>query len=460
MNRRHVLTTAVLITILAACTGVHAEEGIELTVYNNDLALVKELRGIDLQRGLGEYSFTGVPERLIPASVHLQSLRDPAGTRVLEQNYRYDLLNRGSLLERYRGQEVKALVDGEWRKVRLLAHGSPAVDSQPIGRILEIDGEIHIEGFILPKLPEELLLEPSLVWLLDSRKSGRHEIELSYLTGGLSWQADYVAVIDDKDTMDLTGWVTLDNRSGMSYRDAKLKLVAGDVNRAPQRHGRGNKGFPMAAMALESERGGFEEEAFFEYHLYSLGRPSTVLDNEQKQVELLNAPDVSAERKYVFRSGSWQEDQQPRAVAVMMEFANDEDSGAGMPLPEGTVRVYQADKSGQLQFAGEDRIPHTPEGERVRLKLGDAFDIRGERKQTDTQRRGREIVSRSFSITLRNHKDTAIAVDIIEDVPAWQEWKLRNASHDYEKRSARQVAFPVAVPAKGSVTVTYTLHTN
>ncbi len=459
MNRRHVLATAALFTITALCSGAHAQEGIELTVYNNDLALVKELREINLQSGLGEYSFTGVPERLIPASVHLQSLRDPVGTRVLEQNYRYDLLNRGSLLERYRGQEVKALVDGEWRTVRLLAHGSPAVNSQPIGRILEIDGEIHIEGFILPKLPEGLLLEPSLVWRLDSRKSGAHEIELSYLTGGLSWQADYVAVIDDQDAMDLTGWVTLDNRSGMSYRDAKLKLVAGDVNRVPQRHGRSGKGVPMA-MAMESDRGGFEEEAFFEYHLYSLGRPSTVLDNEQKQVELLNAPDVEAERKYVFRSSSWQEDQQPRAVAVMMEFANDEDSGAGMPLPGGTVRVYQADKSGQLQFAGEDRIPHTPEGEQVRLKLGEAFDIRGERKSTDIQRQGREIVSRSFSITLRNHKETEIAVDIIEDTPGWQEWKVRNASHESEKRSARQLVFPVKVPAKGSVTVTYTLRVN
>jgi len=457
---KRLLILAALASLLAGPVAI-ADDGLELTVYNSNLALVKDLRGLELTKGIQEFSFTGVPKRLLPATVHFRSLRDPEGTRVLEQNYRYDLLNRGSLLDRYRGREVKALVDGEWKTVRLLAHGNPATDSQPIGRILEIDGEIHIEGFILPELPEELLLEPSLVWLLDSRKGGKHDVELSYLTEGLNWEADYVAVIEDGDALDLTGWVTLDNRSGMAYENAKLKLVAGDVHRAPRPRGRVEV-FAMdaAPKALAGGRGGFQQEEFFEYHLYTLGRPTTVLDNEQKQVELLSAAGVDANRKYVFRSGSWQEDAQPRAVAVMMEFDNDKKSGAGMPLPGGVVRVYQADGSGQLQFAGEDRIPHTPEGEKVRLKLGDAFDIRGERVQTDTQRRGRDIVSRSFEITLRNHKDEAITIDVIEDVPAWQEWKVRDASHRHEKRSARQLVFSVEVPAKGETKVSYTLRTD
>ena len=455
---KRLLILAALASLLAGPVAI-ADDGLELTVYNNNLALVKDLRGLELSKGIQEFSFTGVPERLLPATVHFRSLRDPEGTRVLEQNYRYDLLNRASLLERYRGREVKALVDGEWKTVRLLAHGHPAGDNQPIGRILEIDGEIHIEGFILPELPDELLLEPSLVWLLDSRKSGKHDVELSYLTEGLGWEADYVAVIEDGDALDLTGWVTLNNRSGMTYENARLKLVAGDVHRAPRQEIH-MKDFvvssPSPRMAMDA---GFQQEEFFEYHLYTLGRPTTVMDNEQKQVELLNAAGVDADRKYVFRSGSWQEDAQPRAVAVMMEFANEKKAGAGMPLPGGVVRVYQADGSGQLQFAGEDRIPHTPEGEKVRLKLGEAFDIRGERIQTDTQRRGREIVSRSFEIKLRNHKDEAITIDVIEDVPAWQEWRVRDASQSYEKRSARQIVFSVKVPAKGSATVGYTLRT-
>jgi hypothetical protein len=445
------------LVLCLTATVASAETAMELTVYNNDLALVKELRSIELVGGIQEFTYTGVPERLLPETVHFRSLRDPEGTQVLEQNYRYDLLDRNSLLARYRGQQVRALVDGEWRSVRLLAAGNPT-ESQPLGRILDINGEIHIEGFVLPKLPEGLLLEPSLVWRLDAEKAGKHEVELSYLSEGVSWRADYVAVVGERDALDLTGWVTLDNRSGKSYADARLKLVAGDVNRVPRPAPRMAKGIETLAMASR-DAGGFAEEQFFEYHLYTLGRTTTVLDNEQKQVELLRAAGVKAARKYVFRSDSWQEDGEPRAVAVTMEFANEAASGAGMPLPRGTVRVYQADAGGQLQFAGEDEIQHTPEGERVRLKLGDAFDIRGERIQTAIDQRGNRIVSRSFQITLRNHKDTAISVDVIEDVPAWQEWSVREASHNHEKRSARQLVFKVAVPAKGEAVVTYRLVT-
>lgn len=448
---------AIALLLCLAAPAARAESAIELTVYNNDLALVKELRAIELARGIQEYTFTGVPERLLPETVHFRSLRDPEGTRVIEQNYRYDLLDRSALLERYRGQTVRALVDGEWRTARLLAAGNPT-ESQPLGRILEIDGEIHIEGFVLPALPAGLLLEPSLVWLLDAAQAGRHEVELSYLSEGISWRADYVAVAGEKDVLDLTGWVTLDNRSGKAYPEARLKLVAGDVNRVPRPGPRLAKG--MEAMALAADRGGFAQEQFFEYHLYTLGRPTTVLDKEQKQVELLRVAGLPAQRKYVFRSDSWQEDAEPRAVAVTLEFANDEDSGAGLPLPKGTVRVYQADAGGQLQFAGEDEIPHTPEGERVRLKLGDAFDIRGERLQTAIDQRGNRIVSRSFQITLRNHKDSAIRVEVVEDTPAWQEWSVRGASHEYDKRSTRQLVFDVPVPAKGEAVLTYTLVTD
>ena len=448
------------ILALALCltaTAAGAETAMELTVYNNDLALVKELRSIELARGVQEFTFTGVPERLLPETVHFRSLRDPEGTQVLEQNFRYDLLDRNSLLDRYLGQQVRALVDGQWRDVRLLAAGNPT-ESQPLGRILEIDGAIHIEGFVLPALPEGLLIEPSLVWLLDADQAGKHDVELSYLSEGISWRADYVAVVGQNDALDLTGWVTLDNRSGKSYADARLKLVAGDVNRVPRPSPRMAKGMETMALAAR-DAGGFAEEQFFEYHLYTLGRSTTVLDKEQKQVELLRAAGVKAARKYVFRSDSWQEDGEPRAVAVAMEFANEKGSGAGMPLPRGTVRVYQADAGGQLQFAGEDEIQHTPEGERVRLKLGDAFDIRGERIQTAIDQRGNKIVSRSFQITLRNHKDAAISVDVIEDVPAWQEWSVREATHKYEKRSSRQLVFTVAVPAKGETVVKYTLVT-
>ena len=445
----------ITIALLALATAAAAE--IKLTVYNSDLALVKENREIQLRRGVNEFPFTGVPQRLMPETVHFISLTDPDGTTVLEQNYRFDLLDRESLLKRYRGEMVKALVDGEWKDVRLLAHGSPAGDSTPIGRILEVDGKIHIEGFILPELPSGLLLEPTLVWLLDAKRSGRHDTELSYLTGGLSWQADYVAVIREDNELDLTGWVTLNNYSGMSYADARLKLVAGDVHRVEREMYRGRgKGMPTAA-AMDGG-GGFQEESFFEYHLYTLDRPTTVLDREQKQVELLRHAGIAAERKYVFRSGIWQQDDAPRAIEVTMEFQNEKGKGPGVPLPKGTVRVYQTDKGGALQFAGEDAIAHTPEGERVRLKLGEAFDIRGERVQTRIdQVRGRRMVEQDFRINLRNHKKEAISIDVIEEMPAQKEWQVRAASHEYERISSSKLLFTVLVPAGGESVVTYTL---
>jgi hypothetical protein len=449
-----------IVSLLCSAGIALGEEAMELTVYNTDLALVKETRSIELAKGVQEYSFTGVPERLLPATVHFRSLTDPAGTQVLEQNYRYDLLDRASLLERYRGKEVRALIDGEWKTVRLLAHGTPASEGEALGRILDVNGEIYIEGFILPALPEGLLLEPTLVWLLDAGKAGKHQAELSYLTEGVSWRCDYVAVVDQSNRLDLTGWVTLTNNSGMDYKDARLKLVAGDVHRVQP---------PMVAMAkgrmemdtfAQGAAPGFAEEEFFEYHLYTLGRPTSVLDKEQKQVELLREAGIKATRRYVFESQIYQEDRQARAVAVAMEFMNKKGEGPGIPLPKGTVRVYQADQGGQLQFAGEDELPHTPEGEQVRLRLGDTFDLRGERAQLRIdQDRTSKIVERDFQITLRNHKDEAVEVDVIEHPPAYQEWSVRQASHDYERVTSSLLRFRVKVPADGETVITYTLRT-
>ncbi|MCP4544890.1 MAG: DUF4139 domain-containing protein [bacterium] len=447
----------ILLGLLAA-SGALAEE-LELTVYNNNLALVKETRILTLERGIGEYNCVGVPERLIPETVHFKSLTDPAGTAVLEQNYRYDLLDRGSLLKRYRGQEVKALVDDEWRTVTLLAHGHPGGEGQAIGRILEVDGEIHIEGFILPELPEGLLLEPTLLWLLDAKKRGRHEIELDYLTEGLGWRADYVAVIDNDNKLDLTSWVTLNNHSGRNYEDARLKLVAGDVQRVSSfRAQNARPEMAMDARSFGNAAKGFQEEEFFEYHLYTLGRPTTVLDKEQKQVELLSAAGVQAERRYVFASSSYQEDREPRALDVKIEFDNSENDGLGIPLPKGIVRVYQADKQGRLQFAGEDRIDHTPKDETLSLKLGTAFDLRGERVRTDLkQGRNGRITEQSYRITLRNHKGEAITVSVQEMAPSRQMWRIFNASHKWEKITSNRFEFEVQVPAAGETTITYTI---
>ena len=447
------------ILLMLTVTTMSLADDLEVTVYNNGVGLVKEIRMLQLERGVHELAYPGVPERLQPETVHFLSLRDPDGTRVLEQNYRYDLLNRESLLERYRGQDVQAWVDGDWRTVRLLAHGSPPSQTTPIGRILEVDGKIHIEGFILPALPEGLLLEPSLVWLIDAEKSGEHEVELSYITEGLSWQADYVAVIDSEDMLDLTAWVTLDNRSGRAYQDARLKLVAGDVKRVSSeqfnRGGRGEKMY-MAMDAMPSN--GFAEETVFEYHLYTLGRPTTVLHREKTQIELFAETGTEATRRYLFGSWYQHDDAEPRALDVSLEFMNSQDKGPGVPLPKGIVRVYMEDGSGQLQFAGEDRIPHTPEDEEVRLKVGETFDLRGEHHvlRVDRKYKGR-VQELDIEITLRNHKAEAVTMTTVENIPRSNEWKLLAHSHDYERLSNGKLQFEVKVPAKGETKINYTI---
>ncbi len=445
---------AILLTLPLATLAT--ADDLEVTVYNNGVGLVKEVRLLQLQRGVHELAYPGVPERLQPETVHFMSLRDPDGTRVIEQNYRYDLLNRESLLELYRGKEVKAWVDGDWQKVRLLAHGSPPSESTPIGRILEVDGEIHIEGFVLPELPEGLLLEPSLVWLINAEQGGGHDVELSYITEGLGWQADYVAVIDKSDMLDLTAWVTLDNRSGRDYENARLKLVAGEVKRvssAPIALGRGQK-----AMEFSMSDANFAEEEFFEYHLYTLGRPTTILDREKKQLELFAETGTKATRRYLFESWYQHEDGEARALDVSLEFENSKEAGPGVPLPKGIVRVYMEDDSGQLQFAGEDAIPHTPEGERVRLKVGETFDLRGEHRvlRVDRKHQGR-VREMDIEITLRNHKKEDALFTAVESISRGSEWRILAHSHDFERLSNGKLQFEVKVPAKGEVKISYTI---
>lgn len=447
------MKTLITIACLAALAAAAHGQSMELTVYNSDIALVKEVRPLELERGVQEYAFTGVPKQLVPESLRFRSLRDPDGTRVLEQNYRYDLLDRASLLERYKGKEVLAQVGDSWKTVRLLAHGNPT-DDEPLGRILQVGDEIHIEGFILPALPEGLLLEPSLVWLLDADEAGKHDVELSYLTNGIGWRADYVAVVGDDDALDLTGWVTLNNRSGMNYENAKLKLVAGDVNRVRRPGPAPRYMTDEMDVALAKQAGGFQEESFFEYHLYSLGRETTVLDNEQKQVELLNADGVDAERVYTFRTHTGSTDREARAVTVTLEFMNSEQDGAGMALPGGIVRVYQADSGGQLQFAGEDRLSHTPVDEKVKLKLGEAFDIRCQQTSKGMVKLGERSWRQPAEISLRNHKETDITIDVVVQIGA-REWSVSRASHDHEERSRNELLFRVDVPARSETKLTY-----
>jgi hypothetical protein len=430
-----------------------------VTVYSSGFGLVREARVLPLAKGKSELEFAGVASTIQPETVQIHALAN-APLRVLEQNYRYDLLSPEKLLEKFVGRNVKVLRwneskgRDEERDASVLAAGPPA--------ILRIGDEItwgYPGRISFPEIPKNLIAKPSLVWLLDSGAE-KPKVEVSYLAGNLSWKADYVLAVDANDaTGDLNGWVTLDNRSGAAFENAKLQLVAGDVNRVtPQAIGMAMRKDRMAYGA-EQAPPQFREEGLFEYHLYTLERPATLLENEQKQIALLEASGIKLHKKLVLRGESyWFREAfggsaMQNKVSVSLEFENKESEHLGMPLPKGTIRVYKKDSSGGRQFLGEDAIDHTPKDEKVRVKVGDAFDVIGERKQTDYKVVDKCRSESAWQIDVRNHKDQKVDVDVIE--PASGDWEIVSSSQKATKEDAHTFSFQVPVPANGSARVEY-----
>lgn len=440
-------------TIRTAVTQEQQKE-VAVTIYNGNLGLVKDVRELTLPAGTQEVKFMDVAAQIDPTSVHLKSLTDATGLRILEQNYEHDLLNPQKLLDKFVGKKVKLMTaDGNLIDAVLLSNNN--------GPIYEINGQIHLGHpgrVILPDIPENLIPTPTLVWLLENRIGRPQRVEASYLTSGITWKADYVVVLNAKDDGgDLSGWVTIDNKSGATYTDAVLKLVAGDVHRAAAR--------PEVRAMLESagKAAGappqFQEESFFEYHLYSLDRRTTIKQNQTKQISLLDAADIPIKKEFRFYGGSQYFRSplpQPLAnqkVSVYLEIANTEKNQLGMPLPRGTIRVYKASSDGSLQFIGEDAIDHTPKDEKVRIKMGEAFDVVADRTQKDWKKIAQGIYETEWEIQIRNHKKEDAQVTIVEPVPG--DWEVVKASQAYEKTDARTLQFKVDVPKDGKTTVTY-----
>jgi hypothetical protein len=461
---RAVLISASLIVLLFApaqagevlTTGMEDQTGVELTVYNSDLGLVKDRRTIMLFRGERELRFMDVASRVIPQSVHIKPV-DAKGFEVLEQNYEYDLLSPQKLMEKYVGKKVK------------LHYRNPYTDKKEIktaeilstnnGTVLRVGDEISFgyEGrIVFPSVPENLISRPTLVWLLRSKREGHVKLETSYLTTGINWRADYVLTLAGDDKMaDLTGWVTIDNKSGTAYRDAKLKLVAGDVHRARPEYMRQKMVMAEAAMAPRDQ---FREEAFFEYHIYTLERRSTIKDNQIKQISLLTAEKIPVKKEFVLKGASHYYqgrygDIPKQKVGVFIELTNSKRNNLGMPLPKGIVRMYKMDSEGSLQFIGEDSVDHTPKDEDVRLKVGEAFDVVGTRKQTDWKRSGKNTHESAFEITIANHKEEDVTVKVVEPIPG--DWRMLSSSHKYKKTDAYTVEFNVPVRKDQKSTLTY-----
>ena len=456
-----------LVLILSSAPGVYGQplsstlkdqQNVALTIYNSNVGLVKDLRVLDLKKGVQELKFMDVAGKIDPTTVHIKSLVDAESLAVWEQNYEYDLLSPQKLLEKFVGQKVRlALINPETKKEEIV---EATLLSTQGGNIFQVGDKIHIGHpgrVVLPRIPENLIPQPTLVWLLDNKLPDKQRVEATYLTGGINWKADYVAVLNAADTQtDLTGWVTIDNRSGATYQDAQLKLVAGDIHRV-----REEKVVPRAAAKLAAQEAApqFKEESFFEYHLYTLDRRTTVKDNQTKQMTLLQADQVPVKKLFIF-SGSPQYyyhryDQKPgkQKVAVFLEFENVQKNRLGMPLPKGTMRVYKQDREGSLQFIGEDQIDHTPKDEKFKLKIGEAFDVVGERVQTDYRSLGSNLYEVGFEVSLRNHKNEEVKVWVEEVIPG--DWEMLSQTHSYEKLQSNRIRFEVPVAPNKETKVRY-----
>lgn len=441
------------------------QEEVAVTIYNDDLALVRDRRQVTLPKGEADLALREVSARMRPETALLRSLSHPKGVAVFEQNFDFDLLTPGKLLEKYVGGTV--LVVRSHPQTGIDQAESATVLAANEGVVLKVGDRIEtgLPGrLVFPDVPATLRDRPTLVVSLASDALARQQLELSYLTGGLGWQADYVAALDaDEKTLDLSGWVTLTNQSGTSYRNARLQLVAGDVNRVRDDL-RLRKGVVMEEVMTMAAAPAMASESLFEYHLYTLARPTTLRENQTKQVALLDASGVPLRKEYRLGGGShYYQGQygdlgQKLKVAVFIEFDNKKAAQLGLPLPKGVVRVYKQDRAGQPQFIGEDRIDHTPENETVRLKLGEAFDVTANRRQTDFRKLGGDSrynyrFESAFEIVLKNAKDEAVTVTVVEPVPG--DWRVLEESHPHRKGSAGAAVWQVPVAAKGEATLTY-----
>ena len=445
----------------SAASTLDDQTGVALTIYNVNLGLVKDQRQIKLFKGIGDLRFMDVAAQIMPTSVHIKSLLDPDSLQVLEQNYEYDLLSPQKLLDKYVGKEVKLYTKNPYtEREEVVTATLLANNGQPIFKVGDEITFGHPGRIVFPGVPENLNAKPTLVWMLENTLPSAQKIEASYLTNGINWRSDYVVTLNDKDDKaDLSGWVTIDNHSGATYKNAKLKLVAGDVNRVKNEYEYKDKMMRVAEGAAKAAAPQFKEDSFFEYHIYTLDRPARVKDNQTKQISLVTANDIPVKKEFIFRGdpyyyyGQYGEISSNQKIGVFVEIDNRKENNLGMPLPKGTVRVYKADKEGSLQFVGEDSIDHTPEKEKVKIRLGDAFDVKGGRKMTDWKKLMFNRYEAAYEISLRNHKRENVVVKVIEPIPG--DWTMVESSHDYKKTEAFTVEFNVPVPADKEVKLTY-----
>jgi hypothetical protein len=503
--RKPIVASLWTILILArAWSTPQQPDSSSLTIYNQNFAVVRQNVPLDLKTGVNHVVFSHITAHVEPDSV---VLRDPKGGRlqILEQNYRNDPISEGLLLNLFEGKILEfdigandsqghpVTVQGRVVRSGYVPHyeayqryGSQYAQQQMAmvsggsGQpIIEVNGRLlfNLPGRpIFPSLGDDTILQPTLDWQLQSSEAGHKLAELSYVSGGMSWHADYNIVAPESgDVADIVAWVTLDNQSGKSFPEARIKLMAGDVSKIQQGQVYGSIG-GVARLSDADSGPQVTEKAFDEYHLYTLERPTTLRDREVKQVEFLRATGVHANRLYVYdgvkigqqyrgwnmeniRNNADYGTESNRKVWVMLEFKNSKSNGLGMPLPAGRVRFYRHDQDGQMEFTGEDQIDHTPADETVRFYTGNAFDIVGERRRTYFKTNQQERwVDESFEIKLRNHKSTPVEVRVVEHLYRWSNWAISQKTDEFQKSNSQTIEFRIQVPPDNEKTVNYTVH--
>ncbi len=454
----------------AAPVAAAKSAGVDITVYNQNVALVKDKRTLALKQGMNEVRFSDVAAQIDPTSVQFTSLTDPSGTRVLEQNYAYDIVGTQKIIQKYLDQNVALVTeDGTKYSGKLLSGADDIILQGDDGHVTTVK-LTRVREVKFPQLPGGLITKPTLIWSVNAGRDGNQDTQVTYLTNGIGWKANYVIVVNSQDTsMNLNGWVTIDNQSGATYEDARLKLVAGDVRRLEK---------VPAAKAMDGARSGlqatatppqFVEQSLFEYHMYTLQRATTISNRETKQIEFTTGANVPIGKLFVYdgasnlRFGGYALTDpaygktSDTKVAVMIEFKNSEQNSLGMPLPKGTIRVYKQDTDGGNQFIGEDNIDHTAKDEMIRLNIGNAFDVVGERKQVNFNKINDKTIEETYQIKLRNHKKEAVQVRAVEHLFRWSNWQILQPSTDYNKLDAQTIEFRVNVPPDGEQTINYTV---
>lgn len=451
-----------------------------LTIYNRDFAVVRQDFALDLKPGINQVHFADATLRLEPDSVVLRDLSGRRSLQILEQNYRNDPVSQELMLSLFEG---KTLEFANWRNNHMEVTSGRVVRSGYVPHggsqqpIIEVDGKLQffLPGQpMFPALAGDTVLKPTLNWLIQTDRGGSSTAEVAYVTGGMSWQADYNIVAPEKgDVIDLVGWITMNNQTGKTFENARIKLLAGDVNKVQNQPMSGAMMMKMARSADAAMAPPVSEKAFDEYHLYTLQRATTLHDQETKQVEFVRGGSVKSQRIYVYEGfdtsrygwyGSLNQDpnygsQSNSKVWVMQEFKNSKDNNLGIPLPRGRVRFYRRDDDGQLEFTGENNIDHTPADETIRLYTGNTFDVVGERKRSDFHADSHSRwFDESFEIKVRNHKKEPVTVRVVERLYRWNNWQIPSANQKWVKKDAQTIEFPVTIAANGEQVVNYTVH--